>query len=77
LTNCSTSCYGFLQQSYQQFYGFLQQAYQQFYGFLQEAFPLDQFVKFLFKPGQINLVDSLVTVAHLPHFGLFFVLAFL
>jgi hypothetical protein len=40
--------------------------------FCYRAFPLDQFVKFLFKPGQINLVDSSVTVAHLPHFYLLF-----
>ncbi len=32
------------------------------------AFPLHQFVKFVLKPGQINLVDSLVTVAHLNTF---------
>ena len=38
------------------------------YNFCYRAFPLDQFVKFLLKPGQINLVDSLVTVARLNTF---------
>lgn len=47
---------------------FLSKYSSSFSGFLKHSFPLHQFVKFVLKPGQINLVDSLVTVARLNTF---------